>query len=182
MSMAAVLSGLIAYEAELRDMLARCREKKEPKAPECDWNSVPEGFWMDSQCRLHEITVITRSAPLFPSEQMENQARVEGSVRGINPNFDKAQPKPPKKPNTGDRTLDVLSFAYIMATYRCKLRNAKANEAYYRCRARRGSTAASCRSLFVSMECPEAEAAREALDAYVKTKAGRSGGGGGGGF
>lgn len=125
---------------------------------------------------------------LLGSGEMEQQAFAQGSARGINQNFDKAQSrgKKTKQQSSGDRTLDALNSRYQQEMDKCRRKNLSDNEAYFRCRAKRGSSAESCRSLFVPMTCPNGDAARRAIDEYVKqrdaNKPGNSGGGAGGGF
>lgn len=119
---------------------------------------------------------------------MENQAAAFGSERGINTHYDKAQPKPPKLRKMADARLAQLLHNYAKARFDCQRKNARDNEGYYRCVAQvaksGGDPTATCRPLYRSYQCPEAVAAREALDAYQSAKeaAANSGGGGGGGF
>jgi len=123
---------------------------------------------------------------LLGSHEMEQQGFTTGSTAGLRGDIDNSGPK--KKPiihKTGDPMMDKLLKAYNEAMEKCRDKNMKENEAYFRCRARARQDGVSdrhCQADFVQMQCPEGVAAREALDAYSKSRNGNSGGGGGGGF
>jgi len=162
--------------ARLLEILAGLKRAKEktPKGPEGSKPGHKTG-------KLSDLPVLW----LLGSSQMEQQAFAEGSARGINSNFDKRQgkgSKPTKASLSGDPVENALRQRYVAAMNRCREQNIKDNESYFRCRAQPMATAAGCKSLFVPMSCPAGDAAREALDAYLKSKPADSGGGSGGGW
>ncbi len=167
MTLRTVLSEFIAYEAELQAMLDACRNKKKPEAPECDRSNIPDGFWMDSRCELHRITAGGGFTWLLPSQQMENQAGVEGSTYGLN-QLKNTKPKPPKLKKMADMYLARLLHNIAMEAWKCQMESLRANESYYRCLATKEGTIEKCRPLFKSLQCPGKKQAMQALDEYSK--------------
>ena len=160
---------IIAY---LRDLLAHLKRTKEAaKKPQTDDKDRKSG-------RIFDFPVIW----LLGSPQMENQALVFGSERGINQNYDKAQGKGPKLRKGGDPQFNRLYYLYQKAPFECNKKQERANEAYYRCVAKKDGSPAKCKHLFVKRECREAVQALAAMDEYSKNKKNRTGDGGGGGF
>ncbi len=162
----------------LLDMLANCGKSKEPKPPpECDRSNIPEGYWMDSSCKLHRSTKFWGHIDL--GAIASNVPRVEvtlgGSQRGPESDFRGAPPK--KKP----KNVDALTWAYQLATWACQEKQVRANQSYYRCLATEGQTRASCKSLYVSVSCPDVKRLQDLIRARNSNKPSGPGFNGGGG-
>jgi hypothetical protein len=166
-----------AVIAHLREILVHLRRAKESAEKGRKPGSDDRGKDFDWFWKLPQLL-------LLGSPEMENQASVFGSERGINSNFDKQQPKPPKlrKGGSGDPQEDRLRFAVELARYKCNLKQIRENKKYFQCLASKGGSAARCKPLAVPTVCPDLKMAFDALHAYQRAKNGRSGGGGGGGF
>lgn len=155
MSLSAIHVELEEMKQHLRDLLSGCEKSKEPKPPPvCDRSNIPEGFWMDSSCKLHRITRIFGHIQL--GAVASNVQRV-----AVDPGGGLASKKmmdsPPKKRPKG---VHPLVWKLTLATWACEEKRVRANEAYFRCRAREGATPETCRGLYVSVPCPDVEELR----------------------
>lgn len=176
MSLKAIHAELEELHQQLLDMLANCGKSKKPKPPpECDRENIPDGYWMDSSCKLHRITRIFDHINL--EAIASNVPRVEvtpGNGAGIarGGNGPKVKPK----------NVDALTWAYQLATWACQEKTVRKNVAYYRCLAVKGNTDATCKPLFNPVSCPEVEKLRDQLVARDAAKfegqGGQFGGGG----
>ena len=81
MSLTAIHLELMEMYQHLLDMLANCGKSKEPKPPpECDRSNIPEGYWMDSSCKLHRSTKFWGHIDL--GDIASNVPRVEVTLGG----------------------------------------------------------------------------------------------------
>ena len=152
MSVSLIVAGLTELEAHLLDMLANCNRAKEPQPPpECDRSNIPDGYWMDSSCKLHRIT--RALDPIQLGAIASNVPRVEVSPGGGLAS-DKMRNSPPKKK---PKNVHPLVWKLTLAVWACQTKTARANEAYFRCRAHKEGTEESCRGLYVQVSCPDVE-------------------------
>lgn len=152
MSVSLIVAGLTELEAHLLDMLANCNRAKEPQPPpECDRTNIPDGYWMDSSCKLRPITRIWGHIQLDALASNEPRVQVDpgGGLAS-----DKMRNSPPKKK---PKNVHPLVWKLTLAVWACQTKRARANEAYFRCMAKKEGTQESCRGLYVQVSCPDVE-------------------------
>jgi uncharacterized membrane protein YgcG len=153
MSLTAIHGELEELKQHLRDLLADCGKSKEPKPPPvCDRSNIPDGYWMDSSCKLHQSTRFFGHIELGPIASNVERVQVDPGG-GLAPKS--AREKGPKKK---PKNVHPLVWKLTLAVWDCQTKRVRANAAYYRCRAKNeGGTAESCRGLYVQVSCPEVE-------------------------
>jgi hypothetical protein len=180
------MENLLDLEAQLNEALNHCGKTKMPQPKACDRSNIPEGFWMDSSCRLRPVTRFFGHINLGAIASNVPRVQVDPGSGLAADRIHGAPPKPPKTPPGGDSQLGRLTYRVQLEEWKCQTARVRANESYYRCRARDDGSEAFCRPLYRQIECPALRAAEQALDAYMKAKRLKtgpvSGGGGGGGF
>lgn len=181
--MTTIHENLEDVKAQLLEMLNRCRKAPKPKAASCDRSNIPEGYWMDSRCRL-------RKKGNFSGGVVDlGSIGVGGAQVAVTPGGGLAKESknlkdfvPKKKP----KNIHPLLWAIQLAVWKCQENTARANKSYYRClsmAAKTGTSSASCKALYVQVSCPEVKIAQDNWDRYNASKGkNNSGSGGGGGF
>ncbi len=152
MSLTAIHGELEELKQHLRDLLANCGKSKEPQPPpECDRTNIPDGYWMDSSCKLHRIS--RALDPIQLGAIASNVQRVQVDPGGGLASEKMRNSPPKKKP----KNVHPLVWKLTLAVWACQTKRVRANDAYYRCRARKEGTEASCRGLYVEVSCPDVE-------------------------
>lgn len=188
MTISAVHGALEEVKQQLREALEACEATKKPEAPPvCDRSNIPDGYWMDSSCKLHRSTRFFGHVNL--GAIASNVPRV-----GVDPGGGLAprqarETGPKKKP----KNVDPLIWKLQLAIWECRTKQTRINAPYYRCLAKENGTQKSCKSLWVEVECPDVAALQQQIDERSKARGesqpsgndngflGRGGGFGGGG-
>lgn len=166
MSVSLIVAGLTELEAHLLDMLANCNRAKEPQPPPvCDRSNIPDGYWMDSSCKLHQSTRFFGHIELGPIASNVERVQVDPGG-GLAPKS--AREKGPKKK---PKNVHPLVWKLTLAVWDCQTKRVRANAAYYSCMAHKGGTKESCRGLYVQVSCPDVEELNKQVSAMLAENA-----------
>jgi uncharacterized membrane protein YgcG len=150
MSLKAIHLELVELQQDLLDMLANCHDSKKPTAPPvCDRSNIPDGYWMDSSCKLHRSTRFWGHINL--GAIASNVERVDTDPGGGLAPKSAREKGPKKKP----KNVHPLVWKLTLAVWACQQKTVKANGAYYRCMASENGTKESCKGLYVQVSCPD---------------------------
>lgn len=170
MSLTAIHTELMELYHELLDMLANCDRTKELEPPpKCDRENIPDGYWMDSSCKLHRITRITGHINLggIAMGAGEHQAIVEGGG-GIGASSSRSLAL------SRDRHLAALSKKYSLALEKCN-RARQYAESQGSQVLQDGSIVPAAGRKGVQIPCPEADALRKQIAEYLQRTYGNVG-------
>lgn len=169
MSVSLIVAGLTELEAHLLDMLANCNRAKEPQPPpECDRSNIPDGYWMDSSCKLRPIQRIWGHIQL--DALASNEPRVQVDPGGGLASDKQRNLGPKKKP----KNVHPLVWKLNLALWDCQEKRARANGAFFRCVLKDGGSEESCRSLYVQVSCPDVEELYKQVSEMLAAKEGSS--------
>lgn len=175
---------IIGHLREVLEDLRRAKKTGEQKSDDAERETRRLGKLADGPTIM-----------LLGSHEMEQQGFATGSHAGIKGAYQPTKNSGPKKKKakSGDPQMDALRDAYDTEMDKCRRQNVSDNDPYFRCltnSVKLGGNGSECASMRVPMSCPGGNAARKALDEYIRErgglgqykKDGKSGGGSGGGF